>query len=89
MDSPAELHDILNSLPFYPFMEIDVTALCRHPGALEPVRNPVAAKNGKPRQYPAMNTAKELMLGYINGTAEQSGALFAATELWSFRISHR
>ena len=24
-----------------------------------------------------MNTAKELMLGYINGTAEQSGALFA------------
>src|SRR5271163_5006341 len=24
-----------------------------------------------------MKTAKELMLGYINGTAEQSGALFA------------
>ncbi len=28
VDSPAELHDLLNSLPLYPFMEIDVTALC-------------------------------------------------------------
>ena len=36
VDSPAELHEILNSLPFYPFMEVEVTALCRHPGALEP-----------------------------------------------------
>jgi muconolactone D-isomerase len=35
VDSPAELHDILNSLPFYPFMEIEVTALCRHPGAVD------------------------------------------------------
>ena len=32
---PAELHDILNSLPLYPFMEIEVTALCKHPGSLE------------------------------------------------------
>jgi muconolactone D-isomerase len=36
VDSPAELHEILNSLPLYPFMEVEVTALCRHPGALEP-----------------------------------------------------
>ena len=36
VDSPAELHQILNSLPLYPFMEVEVTALCRHPGALEP-----------------------------------------------------
>ena len=28
VDSPAELHDILNSLPLYPFMEVEVTALC-------------------------------------------------------------
>jgi muconolactone D-isomerase len=35
VESPAELHEILNSLPFYPFMEVDVTALCRHPGSLE------------------------------------------------------
>jgi muconolactone D-isomerase len=34
--SPAELHDILNSLPLYPFMEIEVAALCHHPGSLEP-----------------------------------------------------
>jgi muconolactone D-isomerase len=35
VESPSELHDILNSLPLYPFMEIEVTALCRHPGSLE------------------------------------------------------
>ncbi len=28
VDSPAELHEVLNSLPLYPFMEIEVTALC-------------------------------------------------------------
>ncbi len=31
---PAELHDILTSLPLRPYMEVEVTALCRHPGAL-------------------------------------------------------
>jgi muconolactone D-isomerase len=36
MWSPAELHEILNSLPLYPFMEVDVTALCHHPESLEP-----------------------------------------------------
>jgi len=36
VDSPAELHDILSSLPLYKFMEVQVTALCRHPGSLEP-----------------------------------------------------
>jgi muconolactone D-isomerase len=34
VESPAELHEILNSLPLYSFMEVDVTALCRHPGAI-------------------------------------------------------
>ena len=34
VESPDELHAILESLPLYPFMEIRVTALCRHPGAL-------------------------------------------------------
>jgi muconolactone D-isomerase len=38
VESPAELHDILNSLPLYPFMEIEVAALCHHPGSLEPAR---------------------------------------------------
>jgi muconolactone D-isomerase len=38
VENPAELHDILNSLPLYPFMEVEVTALCRHPGSLEPSR---------------------------------------------------
>ena len=36
VESPAELHEVLNSLPLYPFMEIEVTALCHHPGSLEP-----------------------------------------------------
>ena len=35
VESPAELHDILNSLPLYPFMEIEVTALCPMPGSRE------------------------------------------------------
>lgn len=29
----AELHDLLISLPLYPFMTIKVTALCRHPSS--------------------------------------------------------
>ena len=33
---PAELHEVLNSLPLYPFMQVEVTALCKHPGSLEP-----------------------------------------------------
>ena len=35
VESPAELHEIVNSLPLYPFMEVEVTALCHHPGSLE------------------------------------------------------
>lgn len=34
VESPAELHEILNSLPLYRFMEVEVTALCHHPGAI-------------------------------------------------------
>jgi muconolactone D-isomerase len=30
VDSPAELHDILSRLPLFPFMNIEVKALCRH-----------------------------------------------------------
>lgn len=30
----AELHDILTALPLYPFMDIRVTALCRHPSSI-------------------------------------------------------
>jgi muconolactone D-isomerase len=35
VESPAELHEILNSLPLYRFMEVEVIALCRHPGSIE------------------------------------------------------
>ena len=30
-----ELHDILSSLPLFPYMEIEVTALSRHPASIE------------------------------------------------------
>jgi muconolactone D-isomerase len=38
VEGPAELHDILSSLPLYPFMEVEVNALCHHPGSLEPIQ---------------------------------------------------
>jgi muconolactone D-isomerase len=34
VDSNAELHDILMSLPLFPFMAVRVTALCRHPSSI-------------------------------------------------------
>ena len=30
----AELHGILSTLPLFPFMDMEVVALCRHPSAL-------------------------------------------------------
>jgi len=34
VESPAQLHDILSTLPLFPFMEITVRALCRHPSSI-------------------------------------------------------
>lgn len=34
VETHDELHDILMSLPLFPFMEIKVTALCRHPSSI-------------------------------------------------------
>ena len=36
VESNSELHDILTSLPLYPFMQMKVTPLCRHPSSLHP-----------------------------------------------------
>ena len=33
VESNAALHDILTGLPLYPFMDMRVTALCRHPSS--------------------------------------------------------
>ncbi len=38
VESPAELHETLSSLPLFRFMEVEVSALCHHPGSLEPER---------------------------------------------------
>ncbi len=35
MESPAELHEILSNLPLFPFMDIQVTALCQHYSSLK------------------------------------------------------
>lgn len=34
VDSPAALHDLLLSLPLFPYMDVEVIALCRHPSSL-------------------------------------------------------
>lgn len=34
VESAAELHDLLAGLPLFPFMDIKVMALCRHPSSI-------------------------------------------------------
>jgi muconolactone D-isomerase len=34
VEGPDELHEILSSLPLFPFMAVQVIALCQHPSAL-------------------------------------------------------
>ncbi|ARK84013.1 muconolactone delta-isomerase [Burkholderia pseudomallei] len=34
VESPAHLHDVLSQLPLFPYMQIDVRALCRHPSSM-------------------------------------------------------
>ncbi|MDB5545110.1 MAG: catC [Hyphomicrobiales bacterium] len=34
VESPQALHDVLSTLPLFPFMEISVTPLCRHPSSI-------------------------------------------------------
>jgi muconolactone D-isomerase len=36
VDSPGELHDLLSAMPLYPFMTVEVAALCHHPSSIEP-----------------------------------------------------
>ncbi|MFZ3206948.1 MAG: muconolactone Delta-isomerase [Pseudomonas sp.] len=34
LDSVQELHDVLMQLPLFPYMEIEIDALCRHPSSI-------------------------------------------------------
>jgi muconolactone D-isomerase len=34
VENPAQLHDILINLPLFPYMEVEVQALCRHGSSL-------------------------------------------------------
>ena len=34
VESPAELHALLSTLPLFPYMAIEVKALCRHPSSI-------------------------------------------------------
>jgi muconolactone D-isomerase len=36
VESGAELHELLTSLPLFPYMDIEVTALTRHPSKVDP-----------------------------------------------------
>lgn len=31
---PAELHELLSQLPLFPYMDLEVQALCRHPSSV-------------------------------------------------------
>lgn len=35
VEDAAELHELMLSLPLFPFMKTEVTALCRHPSAID------------------------------------------------------
>ena len=52
VDSVDELHELLSGLPLFPYLDIRVTALARHPNAIDPPE-PVAAhhdQNARPGQ---------------------------------------
>ena len=34
VDSADQLHEILTTLPLYPFMDVSVTSICRHPSSV-------------------------------------------------------
>ncbi len=34
VDDVQELHDLVSTLPLFPFMDIEVTPLCRHPSSV-------------------------------------------------------
>jgi muconolactone D-isomerase len=34
VENPLQLHQILTSLPLFPFMKITVTPLCHHPSSI-------------------------------------------------------
>jgi muconolactone D-isomerase len=34
VESPTQLHDLLSRLPLFPYMAIEVRALCRHPSSI-------------------------------------------------------
>jgi muconolactone D-isomerase len=34
VESPAQLHDLLSQLPLFPYMQMEVRALCRHASSI-------------------------------------------------------
>jgi muconolactone D-isomerase len=34
VESPEELHELISGLPLFPYMEVRITALARHPSAI-------------------------------------------------------
>ena len=53
VSGPQELHDILSTLPLFPFMDIEVSPLCLHPSA---IRDDITRTNSNPvKEVPAMS----------------------------------
>ncbi|HLT31626.1 MAG TPA: muconolactone Delta-isomerase [Myxococcaceae bacterium] len=36
VESPQVLHELLSTLPLFPYMEVQVQPLCRHPSSIHP-----------------------------------------------------
>ncbi|KQR77170.1 muconolactone delta-isomerase [Burkholderia sp. Leaf177] len=34
VESPSHLHEVLSQLPLFPYMQVEVRALCRHPSSV-------------------------------------------------------
>jgi muconolactone D-isomerase len=47
--SPDELHELLSGLPLFPYMDIHVTPLARHPSAIDPAAAATDRANRGPR----------------------------------------
>lgn len=47
VDSPDELHELVSSLPLFPYIDAHVTPLARHPSAIDQVGRSPATISGR------------------------------------------
>lgn len=72
VSGPQELHDILSTLPLFPFMDIEVSPLCLHPSA---IRDDITRTNSSPvKEMPAMS-ANLISDSQMKKLAEQASGI--------------